>query len=80
MELNPEIMAVLEKLGVEQYQIDGLIAHFSGKLSEAESSVASIEANIASLQKQLVEETERAALVRAAIGKFVVASGTLKAG
>lgn len=73
MELKPELMEVLNALGVEQYQVAALIEHFTSKSLEAESSVSSIEANIASLQKQLLEETERARRVRDGIAKFVVA-------
>lgn len=71
MRLKQDILDVLEKHGVEQAQIDQLVGFFTDKASEAEGRVASLIENIASLQKQLEEETARAEGTRDGILKFV---------
>lgn len=73
MKLKPDIIEVLSRHGVEQAQIDQLIDFFTSKAAEADGSVAALTANIESLQKQLQEETARAARTRDGIAKFVVA-------
>ena len=72
MKLHQDILDVLATKGVEQSQIDALVEHFTSRAVEADASVAAIEANIASLQKQLEEETSRAARTKEGIAKFVV--------
>jgi methyl-accepting chemotaxis protein len=72
MQLNPKILAVLTELGAEENEISSLTDYFAAQLVMAVSSADQLTANIESLQKQLVEETERANRIRKGIGKFVV--------
>ncbi len=71
MQLKPEILDVLAKLGATDPELASLTSYFADQLTAAESAVAQIHANIESLQKQLGEETARAERIRAGIGKFV---------
>lgn len=71
MKLKPEIVSVLEGLGADPIEIENLVAYFVAKFAESQGSVEAITNNIASLQKQLEEETARAERVRAGIMKFV---------
>jgi hypothetical protein len=72
MNLKQDILDVLAKYGVEQNQIDALVEHFTAQSVAADASVATLTENIASLQKQLEEETGRAVRLKEGIAKFVV--------
>lgn len=71
MQLNAKILDVLTGLGANETEIESITDYYASQLVTADASVAQIQANIDSLQKQLGEETERAKRIREAIGKFV---------
>lgn len=71
MKLKQEIQDVLDKQGASPEEIEALVAYFADRLTACNASVAQIGENIASLEKQLIEETERAARVREGVMRFV---------
>lgn len=71
MKLKQEIQDVLDALGATPDEIEALVGYFADKLTQANASVTQIGENIASLEKQLVEETERGAKIRAGVMRFV---------
>ena len=73
MQLNPQILEVLNALGADENELASLTEYFAAQLVAAEASVAQIDANIESLQRQREEEAARTERLRAGIAKFVVA-------
>lgn len=71
MKLKKEIQNVLDGLGATPDEIAALVGYFADKLTQANASVTQIGENIVSLEKQLVEETERGAKVREGVMRFV---------
>lgn len=71
MRLKQEIQDVLDKLGATEQEIAALVGYFADRLTTVDASVAQIGENLASLEKQLVEETARAAKVREGVMRFV---------
>jgi hypothetical protein len=71
MKLRQDILDVLARYAVEQNEIDALVEYFASRSIEADASVATLTENIASLQKQLAEETARATRTKDGIAKFV---------
>jgi len=71
MELDAELLAVLNKLGATEAEIDSLITYYTAQLAAAEQAVTTISDNISSLQVQLTEETGRRDRLREGIAKFL---------
>ncbi len=75
MRLKPEIQDVLDKLGVEQNQIDALIGYFTAQLAAYEKADAKSLEEVAKLHKRLDaanEELAKTVRMREGIAKFVV--------
>lgn len=71
MELKPELLAVLTALGANDSEVASLKEYYTSQLAAADTSVATLQTNIASLQKQLGEESARAERIKAGVAKFV---------
>lgn len=71
MKLKQELADVLATLKAEPRHIEKLIEYFTAQAADAASLVTSIEANIASLETQLVEAKELEARTMAGIAIFV---------
>lgn len=78
MSLKKEITDVLDALGATEQEKGRLVDYFVNRAAEASGLVASIEANIASLQKQLEEATALRDATLAGISKFVTAEDQAK--
>jgi hypothetical protein len=79
MSLKKEITDVLDALGATEQEKGRLVEYFVNRAAEASALVASIETNIASLQKQLEEATALRDATLAGISKFVTAEDQAKA-
>ena len=71
MKLKTELTDFLRKMDIGEHELEQLVEYFAAKQADAVASVESIEANIASLQKQLGEEQARTKRVTDGIAKFM---------
>ena len=72
MKLNQTLSNALISCGATDIEMSSITSYYADQLVNAQATVDQIKANIESLQTQLEEATARAALIGAAIGKFVV--------
>lgn len=78
MSLKKEITDVLDALGATEQEKGRLVEYFVNRAAEASALVASIETNIASLQRQLEEATALRDATLAGISKFVTVEDQAK--
>jgi hypothetical protein len=72
MKLNQTLQDALTACGATDIEMVSITSYYADQLVNAQATVDQIKANIESLETQLQEATARAALISAAIGKFVV--------
>lgn len=72
MKLDQKLIDALTACGATEIEMASITAYYADQLIAANATVDQLKANIESLQTQLAEAEQRAAIISAAIGKFVI--------